>query len=110
MSPDPLLHITHQIQGPPNQMIPHTRTILTSPASDKYYTMLLDIMPFTRYIRRNNSPRTQPHSRRFPFCRIGFLGLRDPDFQTHAFELWSIDIAERWRDGFSYALLFPAAL
>jgi len=100
---------TAQIQSPPNQMISYTRTILTSPAPDKHHTMLLHIMTLTGYIRRNNSPRAQPYSRGLPFCRIRFFRLRDPDFQTHAFEFWSIDVAEGWRDGFSYPLLFPAA-
>jgi hypothetical protein len=72
--------------------------------------MLLHIMSFPGYIRRNNSPSTQPHSRSFPLCGVRFLGSCNADFETDAFELCGVDGRERWRDGFAGFLWDAAAL
>jgi hypothetical protein len=72
--------------------------------------MLLHIMSLPGNIRRDDSPRRQPHSRGLPLCRIRLLGLRDPDFQTHPFQFRGHDVSERRTDGFSRALLRSASL
>lgn len=79
---------TTQIHRPPNQMISHTRTILTPATPHQHHTMLLHIMSFPGNIRRNHSPRAQPHSCHFSFCGIGLLGFRRADFEAHAFKFW----------------------
>lgn len=91
-------------------MIPHTRTILTPPPSHKHNTMLLNVMALARDIRRNDSPRTQSNTRRFPLCRVGLLRLRDADFETYAFQFRCLDVMESWGDGFTGSLLGSAAL
>lgn len=102
--------MTHQIHSTSDQMIPHTRTILTSSPSHQNHRVLLHIMPLSRNIARNHSPCTQTYSRCFSFCRIGFLGLCDSDFEADSLQLWGVDIAEGWRHSFSCALLFTTAL
>lgn len=91
-------------------MIPHTRAILTPAPSNQDHRMLLYIMSLPRNITRHDPPRTKPHSRCFPFCRIGLLGFRDADFDADAFELGGVDVAEGWGDGFSSSLGDAAAL
>jgi len=98
-----------QIHSPPNQMIPHPRTILTPPASHKHHTMLLHIMSLARYISRNHPARAQSDTRGLAFGGIGLLRLRDAYFQTDAFELRGIDVAEGWGNGFSRSLLRSTA-
>jgi hypothetical protein len=77
---------THQIHSPPNQMIPHTRTILTPSTPNQHHRMLLHIMSLSRNITRHHPPGTQPHPRCLPLCGIGFLGFCDPYFEADAFE------------------------
>jgi len=101
---------THQIHSPPDQMIPHTRTILTPSSSDQDYTMLLYIMPFPWYVCCNHPSSTQSYSGRFPLGRIGFLGFGDPNFQTYTFELRCINIAESGGNSFASFLLRSASL
>ena len=91
-------------------MVPHTRTILTPSPSHQYHRMLLYIVTLSRNITRHDPPRAKSYSRRLPFCRIGFLGLRDTDFDADAFELGGVDVAEGGRDGFSCSLGDAAAL
>ncbi len=76
---------TYQIHSPSDQMISHTRTILTPATSHQYHGMLLHIVSLARNITRHYSPCAQPHSGGFPFCGIGFLGLRDTDFEADTF-------------------------
>jgi hypothetical protein len=47
---------THQIHSPPDQMISHTRTILTPTPSNQHHRMLLHIMSFPRNVTSNNPP------------------------------------------------------
>lgn len=101
---------TYQIHSPSNQMVSHTRTILTPTASDQNHRMLLHIMSLSGDITRHHPPRAQPHSCRFPFCRIGFLGLGKADFEADPFQFRGVDIAERGGDGFPRALSYTAAL
>lgn len=54
--------------------------------------MLLDIVSLPRDICRYDPSRRQPDSCRLPLCRIGLLGLGDPDLDAHPFELRSFDI------------------
>ena len=108
---------TYQIHSTTNQMVLHTRTILSSSATNKNNTMLLDIVTYPtsssqslsqftwagignakgkksrrehtlpRNISRNNLPTTQPNSRRLPLPRIRLLGLRNPRFQANTLHL-----------------------
>lgn len=73
-------HHTTQITNPPNKMIPHTGTILTSPTSNHNNTMLLHVMSNSWNIRRNDSSRTQPDFCGFALAGIGLFGFCDADF------------------------------
>src|SRR5882757_5283546 len=64
---------TTQIHRPPNQMIPHTGTILTPSPPNQHNTMLLHIMTLPGYVGSNHSARTQSHSCHFSFRGIRFL-------------------------------------
>ena len=83
---------THQIHGASDQMIPHTRTILTPSPTNKHYTMLLNIVTLPRNIARNNSAGTQSHPCCLSLCRIWLLWLGDPNLDTDAFERWCVHI------------------
>jgi len=99
-------------------MILHTRTILTSPSSHQHHRMLLHIVTyhpassapthyphlsvlyqhtFTRNIRRNNLPTTQPHPSHLPLARIWLLRLRRPYSYTYTLHLWSVHQGRRGR-------------
>lgn len=95
---------THQISRSSDQMISHTRTILTPPSSNQYHTMLLHIMSFARNITRNHSPCTQSNSGRFTFCRVRFLWFGDSDFQCYALQCWSLDCWQSRGNGFTHGL------
>jgi hypothetical protein len=98
---------THQIKSASNQMILHTRTILTPASPHQHNRMLLHIMSLTRNISRNNLATAQSDPRNFALARIRFLGFRGSHAQTHAFHFGAVD--ERWRCGFARALLGSAA-
>ena len=72
--------------------------------------MLLHVMSLPRYVRCDNSARTQAHTRDLPFRRVGFFGLSDADFETDAFEGWGEYFAKGWGDSFSCARFAAAAL
>jgi hypothetical protein len=91
-------------------MIPHTWTILTPSSSNENHAMLLYIMSLSSNICRNDSPCRQSHPRSFPLCRIGLLGLGDPDFQTDPLEFRGHDISERGTDRLARALFNSASL
>lgn len=91
-------------------MIPHSRTILTSAASNQYYAMLLNIMSLATYICRDHTPCAQSYTRSFTFCRVGLFRLRDAHFEADAFQMWTFFGAEGWTGGVSRPLLFAASL
>ena len=72
-------------------MVLHTGTILGATTSYHDDGMLLDIMTFSRNIRRDHFPRAQPHPRNLPLARIRFLGLRSTDLQTHTLHLGTVN-------------------
>jgi Sec7-like guanine-nucleotide exchange factor len=85
---------THQIKSASNQMILHTRTILTPASAHQHNRMLLHIMSLARNISRNNFPTAQSDPRNFALAGIRFLGLRGSHSQTHAFHFGAVD--KRW--------------
>lgn len=91
-------------------MIPYTRTILTPPTPDQHHRMLLDIVPFPGYVRRDHSPSRQTHSSSLSFGGIGLLGPRDADFEADTFEFRRADRGEGRGDCFAGALASTTAL
>lgn len=71
---NPISH-TAQIHRASHKVIFHTRAILRTSSTHEYNRMLLHIVTFTRNIRRNNPPTTQPHSCNLPLPRIRLLRL-----------------------------------
>lgn len=108
---------TYQVHSTTNQVILHTRTILSSAATNKNHTVLLDIVTYTksafhsflsylpptptkpqgkkkkkihtltRNVSRNNLATTQPNSRRLPLPRVRLLRLRNTSLQANALHL-----------------------
>ena len=74
---------THQIQRTPNEMIPHTGTILAAAAADEDDAVLLDIVALSRDVGGDHAAAGQPHTRRLALPGVRLLRLRDPDFQTY---------------------------
>lgn len=98
-----------QVQRPPNQMIPHTRTILTAAASDQHDGMLLDVVPLAGDVRRDRPSGRQPDSGRLALARVGLLGARDADLEADALALRGEDLREGRGDGVAGSLGFAAA-
>lgn len=90
---------THQIKSPPDQMIPHTRTVLTPPAPHQHHAVLLYIMPFSGNIGRNDLPTGQTDFSGLALARIRLFGLRDAHFQTHPFHLGTLFGCQGGRHG-----------
>lgn len=101
---------THQIQGTPNQVVPHTGTILTPPSTDKNDAMLLDVVALPRNVRGNHTARREPHTRRLPLARIGLLRSRDAHLEADALLGRCLEVGECRGDGVARPLRFPAAL
>lgn len=91
-------------------MIPHTRTILTPATADQHHRVLLHVVALPGDVARHDAARTQPHTRRLAFRRVGLLGLGDADFEADAFELRGLDVVEGRGDGLAGALRDAAAL
>lgn len=88
---------TYQITSSAHHMVPHTGTILTPPTAQEHHGMLLHIVALTGDIRRDDTARTQTHTRRLALSRIGFLGLGRADLETDALERWAVRRRERRR-------------
>jgi hypothetical protein len=78
-------------------MVPHTRTILTPPSPHHHHTVLLHIMSFPGNVAADDPATGQTHFRGLALSGVGFLGLRDADFEAHAFHLGPV--AHRGGDG-----------
>ena len=60
-------------------------------------------MPFPRYVRRHHPSGAEPHPGDLALPGVRLLGLRGPDFETHALEVRVLGAGERWRDGLERA-------
>jgi hypothetical protein len=76
---------THQIKRTANQMISHTRTILTSATTHKHDAVLLDIVALAGNIGRDTLSCREPHTSCFSLARVGLLGTCNTDFEADAF-------------------------
>src|SRR5262245_55566113 len=65
-------------------MIAYPREILDTPSADHNNSMLLQIMPYTRNIRRHLYSIRQTHTRYLPQGRVGLLWSRGIDTRTHS--------------------------
>jgi hypothetical protein len=102
--------VTHQVQRAPDQMIPHTGTVLTASATHQHHAMLLDVVALSRDVRRDGPARAQPDTSRLALARVGLLGARDADFEADALALRGEDFREGRGDGVARSLGFTAAL
>ena len=98
---------THQIQRAPNQMIPHTGTILTPTPSHHHHTVLLHVMTLPRNIRADHLARRQSDFRRLALSRIRLFGLGDADFEADAFDAGPLLVRHGGRDGAAARLRLP---
>lgn len=89
----PIGHTT-QIQCAPHQLVPHTGTILRTPAPDQDHTVLLDVVALAGDVCCDGLSCGQAHTCRFPLTRVGFLGFRDADFDADAFALGVVALGE----------------
>jgi len=78
-------YYTAKVQGTTHKCVAHTWYILHTAASHKDHTVFLEIMSFTRNIRRHCTAIRQPYTRHFSNRRVWLLRLRRENFRTDAF-------------------------
>src|SRR5699024_4694 len=75
---------TASIKSATNNVIANTREILHPAAADQHNAVLLQIMSFTRNVRRNFDAARQTNAGNLAQCRIGLLGRHGLDLRAHA--------------------------
>lgn len=105
----PIRH-TSQIQRAPDQLVPHTRTVLRPAAPDQDHAVLLDVVALARDVGRDGLAGGQAHTCRLPLARVGLLGPRDADLDAHALALRVVAAGQGGRDGVAGSAGFAAAL
>lgn len=101
---------THQVQGPPDQVVPHAGAVLAAAAADEDDAVLLDVVALAGDVGRDDAAAREAHAGRLALARVGLLGPRDADLEAHALELGGADLREGRGDGVARALGLAAAL
>jgi hypothetical protein len=98
------------IQRATNDVIAHTREVFYAPAADQYHGVLLQIMTYSRNVRRHFNPVGQPNPRHFTQRRIRLF--RGRGINTRADPAFLRTGLERGRGVFTPLLLstFPDQL
>ena len=102
--------LTYQIKCAPNQMVSHTRTVLTPSSAHENDTVLLDVVALAGDVRRHHTTSREPHTRRLALSGIGFLRPRDADLEADALLGRGRQFGQSGRGSVSGALWFSAAL
>lgn len=91
-------------------MIPHTRTILGSAATHEHDTVLRDVVALAGDVGRDDLTRGKTDTGSLAFARVGLLGTRDADFDTHTLERGRLDGGQGRGDGVAGTLGLTATL